>query len=171
MTTSKEILNDIKVIIKYIVIGFIVGLIITNTLVKVVNVPSSSMEPNINSNSRLILSLVSYIRNDVSRGDIIVFTLGNTQYVKRVIGLPGDKVKCMQGIVYVNDIELEENYLAEHNTSDFEEVSVPSDSYFVLGDNRDNSFDSRYWNNPFVSKDMIIGKIIAEIAPKFRLLT
>ena len=171
MTISKEILNDIKVIIKYIVIGFIVGLIITNTLVKVVNVPSSSMEPNINSNSRLILSLVSYIRNDVNRGDIIVFTLGNTQYVKRVIGLPGDKVKCIQGIIYVNDIELEENYLAEHNTSDFEEVSVPSDSYFVLGDNRDNSFDSRYWNNPFVSKDMIIGKIIAEIAPKFRLLT
>ncbi len=170
MTTSKEILNDIKVIIKYIVIGFIVGLIITNTLVKVVNVPSSSMEPNINSNSRLILSLVSYIRNDVNRGDIIVFTLGNTQYVKRVIGLPGDKIKCIRSIVYVNDIELEENYLTEHNTSDFEEVSVPSDSYFVLGDNRDNSFDSRYWNNPFVSKDMIIGKIIAEIAPKFRLL-
>lgn len=170
MTTSKEVLNDIKEVLKYVVVGFIVGLIITNTLVKVVNVPSSSMEPNINSNSKLILSLVSYIKNDVNRGDIIVFTLGNTQYVKRVIGLPGDKVKCIQSTVYVNDIELEENYLTEHNTSDFEEVIVPSDSYFVLGDNRDNSFDSRYWNNPFVSKDMIIGKIIAEIAPKFRLL-
>ena len=171
MSDIKQYMSGFKVILLYIVLGFLVGIVITNTLVKIVRVPSSSMEPTINANSKLVVSLVSYVRNKVQRGDVIVFSMGNKDYTKRVLALPGETIKCINGQIYINNNLLEESYNTIGVTSDFDEVVVPTDCYFVLGDNRENSFDSRYWHYPFVTKDQIFGRIVMELTPKFKLIS
>ncbi len=91
------------------------------------------------------------------------------KYVKRVIGLPGEKVTIEDAKIYINDSEtpLKEDYLKEtwtEATGPFE-FEVPKDSYLVLGDNRNDSYDARYWDHTYVSKDKIIGKAYFHILP------
>lgn len=171
MSDIKQYVSSFKVILLYIVLGFLVGILITNTLVKIVRVPSSSMEPTINANSKLVVSLVAYVRNTIQRGDVIVFSMGNQNYTKRVLALPGETIKCINGQIYINNNLLEESYNTLGVTSDFEEVVVPTDCYFVLGDNRENSFDSRYWHYPFVTREQIFGRIVMELTPRFKLIS
>ena len=127
-------------------------------------IPSGSMLPTLQINDRLIIDKISYDFSDPKRGDIAVFnptaTLEQENYheafIKRVIGLPGDKVEVKQGKVYVNNIPLKENYLEAPPDYQWGPVIVPANSYLVLGDNRNNSYDSHYWG--FVPRKNIIGK-------------
>ena len=107
---------------------------------------------------------LAYLFHEPERGDIVIFKYPDDEsqnFVKRVIGIPGDVIQISNGHVYVNGEQLEENYLREPMNNDGEELTyvVPADSYFMLGDNRNNSKDSRYWTNTFVSKDKIIAKV------------
>lgn len=114
-------------------------------------------------------------RRSVNRGDIVAFKSpvdGNIPFVKRVIGIPGDTVMLRDKNLYLNGKKLEEPYKIHVDSTIYEEdgwtpeelkvrdnygpITVPSDSYFVMGDNRDNSNDSRYWG--FIARDEIIGK-------------
>lgn len=104
------------------------------------------------------------------RGDIIIFKFPDDEsqnYVKRVIGCPGDTVKIEGGKVYVNGELLEEDYLKETWTvaTGPYTFEVPEDSYFVMGDNRNNSYDGRYWTNTYVKKSKILGKAIFRYWP------
>ncbi|MBD2503308.1 signal peptidase I [Anabaena azotica] len=134
-------------------------------------VPSGSMEPTIQPDDRLIIDKVSYDFSSPHRGDIIVFnptkTLQQENYhdafLKRVIGLPGEKVEVKNGQVYVNDSPLKEKYIEAKPDYQWGPVIVPANSYLVLGDNRNNSFDSHYWG--FVPRQNIVGKALFRFFP------
>lgn len=125
-------------------------------------VPTLSMYPTIHANDYLLYQKTSKLE----RGDIIYFRFPLDEkvfYEKRIIGMPGDSVEIKDGLVWINGEVLHEDYVYEASTSDFAKVVVPEDSYFVLGDNRNNSYDSRDWG--FVKAEKVEGKAIAVVLP------
>jgi len=133
-------------------------------------IPSSSMEPTLQINDRLIIDKLSYDFSPPKRGDVIVFNPTpnlkqqnfKDAFIKRVIGLPGETVEIKNGQVYVDGSALNEPYIAAP-AKQWNPVVVPPDSYLVLGDNRNNSFDSRYWG--FVPRNSIIGRAVFRFYP------
>lgn len=128
---------------------------------------SSSMEPDLQVGQRLIISKVTYHIQSPQRGDIVVFQPPQNQdvipYIKRIIGLPGDIIEIKNGNVYVNGEPLIEPYIKENPDYYMPPEIVSADSYFVLGDNRNNSYDSHIWGT--VPQDSIIGKASLSIWP------
>jgi len=165
-------------ILKTIVIVIIMYLLIRAFIFQPFEVDGSSMEPTLHNNEFLIVQKVTSYFHDVQRGDVIVFKYPNdpsVSYVKRVIGLPGDKVTIANGKVTIYNaanttgLVLNEKYLSQGQltsiNNDFTERSwtVDQDKYFVLGDNRDHSDDSRSWN--FVPKSNIVGTVWLTVYP------
>ena len=158
---KKEVFSWIRIFIAAVVIAFLVN----NFVIINANVPSGSMETTIMTKDRMLGNRLAYKTGDIKRGDIVIFKFPDDEsqkYVKRVIGLPGEKVTITEGKIYINnsDVPLEEDYLKEdwvRATGPFS-FEVPEDSYLVLGDNRNDSYDARYWENTYVTKDEIIGK-------------
>lgn len=124
-------------------------------------IPSESMEPTLKNGQNVIVKRNSYKIKEVERGDIIVFVSNKKDIVKRVIGLPGDKVEIKDDRVYINGALYDESYSCGDTESEQNEYQVPDNKYFVLGDNRENSDDSRLWSDPYVDRKDIIGKVIA----------
>lgn len=124
-----------------------------------IRVESVSMQPTLNPDDFVIVNKLAYRLGSPSRGDVIVFKYppdpGSEPYIKRVIGLPGDRVHIADGDVYVNGILLIEPYLPEATRRGGDWL-VPGGNLFVLGDNRNNSSDSRAWG--MVPLDLVIGK-------------
>lgn len=118
-----------------------------------------SMEPNFHDGQFLFVNKLVYLFGKPERGDVIVFvppTNASRDYIKRVIGLPGDKVEIINGTVYINDHVLNEVYPLNPATYSMPPLIVPPDEYFVLGDNRNFSSDSHSWGTVNASK--IIGR-------------
>lgn len=138
-------------------------------------IPSGSMEPTLQIDDRLIVDKLSYRFHSPQRGDIVVFAPTDVlkeqkfkdAFIKRVIGLPGEKVEVKGGRVYVNGKGLREAYIEDKPNYQWGPVTVPPDSYLVLGDNRNNSYDSHYWG--FVPRDRIIGRAIVRFWPPARM--
>ena len=136
-------------------------------------IPSESMLPTFEVGDKLFVDKLSYHFAGFDRGDVVVFDappaahLQEEALIKRVIGLPGDKVKIEAGIVYVNGVALDEPYEMEKPEQDFAETTIPEESLFVLGDNRNNSFDSRYWG--VVPMEAVIGKAMVTYYPLNRI--
>jgi signal peptidase I len=136
-------------------------------------IPSDSMVPTLQMGDRIIVNKLSYDLHGVHRGDIIVFhpppaeTATLEPYlVKRVIGLPGETISGRGGNVYINGKLLNEPWLPGANTSPFPPVKVPPGDYFVMGDNRDASYDSRSWGP--LPGNLIVGRVIVLIWPLSR---
>lgn len=129
-------------------------------------IPSQAMLPTLQVNDHLIIDKRAYCNNSPKRGDLIVFKPTETirkqgienPMLKRIIGLPGDTVEITNAKVYINNKLLRENYIAEAPKYQYGPITVPDNSYFVLGDNRNNSYDSHYWG--FVPSELIIGKAV-----------
>ncbi|MFC2066056.1 signal peptidase I [Chloroflexota bacterium] len=119
----------------------------------------SSMEPNFHDGQRLLVNKAVYIFGEPNRGDVVIFKAPNGRqgdYIKRVIGLPGDTIEVKNRAVYVNGSKLNEPYIKSPPRYTLEPQKIPEDNYFVLGDNRDNSNDSHTgWTVP---QEDIIGK-------------
>lgn len=152
--------------IQTIVLAFVFAFLITNFLIVNATVPTGSMKTTINEGDRLVANRLSYLFSEPQRGDIVVFKFPDNEsvlYIKRVIGTPGDVVKIEDGRVYINDELYDDTEFARGSTyphNGVTEYVVPEGSYFMLGDNRENSADSRYWVNTFVKKDKILGKAV-----------
>ena len=144
-------------LVKIVVIAVVFALVFTNFIIINAEVPSGSMRDTIWEGDRLFGFRLAYKFSEPKRGDIIIFKFPDDEtqnYVKRVIGLPNDIVQIKNGRVYINGEELDEPYIKDYILDDGETYTyiVPEDSYFMLGDNRNNSKDSRYWVNTFVKK-------------------
>ncbi len=129
-------------------------------------VVGSSMEPSFQDGQRLIVNKAAYRFGEPSRGDIIIFHPPNEfgrDYIKRVIGLPGDTIEIKGGAVSVNGIAMKEPYIKASPYYDIPLYRVKEDSYFVLGDNRNNSNDSH--NGWTVPRQNVIGKALLSIWP------
>lgn len=154
--------------VKIFLIAMVIAYCINNFVIINANVPSGSMENTIMTGDRMIGLRTAYWFNDPKRGDIVIFKNPddeNETFVKRLIGLPGEKVVIKDAKIYINDSEepLKEDYLPEEwtrgNGADKAlEFNVPDDGYFMLGDNRNLSRDARYWTNTYVTMDQIIAK-------------
>ena len=163
--TIKEFIKDL---VKYILIifGFIFLMVY---VVSVTQVVGDSMSPTLENQDVLILNKAKYRFSEVKRGDIIAFTYEDTKYlIKRVIGMPGEYVAIKDNDVYIDGRRYIEDYLKDIDTPDFKledlgYTKIPEGMYFVLGDNRDNSLDSRKIG--LVKKKDIIGEIAFRIWP------
>lgn len=134
-------------------------------------IPSGSMLPTLEINDRLIIEKLTYRFRDPLRGEVVVFSPTQTlqkynfkeAFIKRVIGLPGDKIEVKKGRVYVNDRLIEEKYIEEAPKYTYGPTIVSEDTYLVLGDNRNNSYDSHQWG--FVPRENLIGRAVFRFWP------
>lgn len=159
-----------------IVITAVLALFATTFVVQAFKIPTGSMESNLLIGDHLLVNKFVYGLHptalgrvlpykDLKRGDVVVFKYPNTPevaYVKRLIGLPGEKVEIVGRTVYIDGEPLEEKYTQHIDQGSLYErfgpYQVPENQYFVMGDNRDNSQDSRFWG--YVPRDYFIGKAL-----------
>lgn len=147
-----------------IIIAVVLSLFIRTYVAEAMRVPTGSMIPTIKINDHLLVEKLMWL-TPLKHGDIIVFNppVDTVRYVKRLIGLPGDVIEINNGELYRNNVIVNEPYIIEKMQYSFGPIKVPEDSYFFLGDNRNNSFDAHLWDIPFVHKDELIGKVMIEI--------
>ena len=168
----KNVVKEIISTILYI-LAVLLGTYLLITFVgQRTSVSGSSMEPTLSNNDQLILDKISYRFSEPKRFDIIVFPFQykeNTYYVKRVIGLPGETVQIdLEGNIYINGEILEEDYGKEKINFPglaVEPITLGDDEYFVMGDNRNNSSDSRDPSVGIIQKKDIIGRAWLQIYP------
>ncbi|MGC8733605.1 MAG: signal peptidase I [bacterium] len=144
-------------------------------------IPSSSMVPTLKPGDIIFgINKIWFNSKDglkVNRGDILIFKPPipneNRLYIKRLIGLPNEKVFINEGNLYINEHYIREDYLVYKDYYSYGPVKVPDNKYFFLGDNRPNSYDSHLWDYPFVDKDNIKAKALIIIFPfnRFKILT
>ncbi len=150
-----------------IILAIILALVIRTFIFEPVMVKQTSMYPTLNDSDKVIASKISYIVSDPKFQDIAVVKIDeNNDYVKRVIGLPGDTVEIKNSKVYVNGTQIYEPYISEDLVyDDYPLTTVPEGKYFVLGDNRPNSKDSRSPEVGFISRENFKSKIVFRILP------
>lgn len=157
--------------------ALVVALLVKTFLIQAFYIPSASMEPQLNIRDRILVNKLSYRLHDVNRSDIVVFRRPKCDQtdpvikdlVKRVIGLPGDTVEGKNSTLLVNGRELAEPYLPRgQTTADFGPVKVPAGHLWLMGDNRENSKDSRFLcegSPTFVDQDAVIGRAFVRVFP------
>ena len=172
-SVGKELFQWVLVILGAVILAFLIDtFVIVNA-----QIPSGSMENTIMTGDRVFGNRLAYKFSDPKRFDIIIFKYPDDEsqlFIKRIIGLPGETVEIHDGNIYINgsDTPLEDVDIKEPMEGSFGPYTVPEGCYFVMGDNRNNSRDSRYWENTFVSEDEILGKAVFRYWPlnKMKLL-
>lgn len=160
MNKVLELIKKEKLFILAIIIIILLKIFIFNFIL----VKGDSMNPKYKNNDFMFLNKIIYKFTPIKRGDVVVLKYKNDDLIKRVIGLPKDKIKVENGKLYINNKEYKENYINSYTASeDFDEVTIKNNEYFVMGDNRYNSYDSRRFG-PINKKD-IMGKVEFRIFP------
>lgn len=161
-----EIFSWIKVLFFSVLIAWVIG----NFVLMIAYIPSGSMENTLQIDDKVIGLRFAYKFQKPERKDIIMFKYPddeNKDFIKRIIGKPGETVNIVDGKVFINNSKkpLDEPYLKETPTGNFGPYVVPDGCYFVLGDNRNNSLDSRFWKQKFVKKEKILAKAVVRFWP------
>lgn len=171
--SDKRVRKEIFEWVLTIAAAVMVALFINNFIIVNATVPTSSMEKTIMTNDRVIGLRFAYHSSEPERGDIIIFRFPDDEdilYIKRIIGMPGDTVEIHDGGVYIDGSLLDEPYLKVTTEGEFGPYTVPEGHYFMMGDNRNNSADSRYWDNTFLEREKIVGKAVLRYWPSIKKL-
>ncbi len=159
---ARQILTEV---IQTIVLALLLFVAI-NFITARIRVDGQSMEPTFHNGDYVVVNRLAYKIGDIERGDVVVFPYPldpQRDLIKRVIGLPGDRVSVISGIVYVNDAALMEEYISEPPVDAMSQVTVPDGYVFLMGDNRNDSQDSRSWGP--VAINNLIGKAVFRYYP------
>ncbi len=159
-----------------VVLAVILAYIINHVLIANAVVPTGSMETIVMPGDRLIINRLSYKFGDPERGDIVMFKFPDDEtqdYLKRIIGLPGETVTIIDGLVYIDDATepLYEPYLKDAPRGTYGPFEVPEGCYFMMGDNRNISDDARYWDNHYVKREKIVGRAVFKYWKGFKVLS
>lgn len=151
-------------------IAVVIALCVNHFVLVNAEIPSGSMENTIMTGDRVFGNRLSYTFSEPERFDIIIFRYPDDEsqlFIKRIIGLPGETVEIHNGQIFIDGsaTPLEDVETKEFMQGSFGPYTVPDNCYFVMGDNRNNSKDSRYWEHTFVTKDEIIGKAFLRYWP------
>ena len=167
----KGIMKELFGWILFIVIGVAVSYLVVTFVGQRTQVSGESMETTLSDGDHLIVDKITYRFRDPKRYDIVVFPYRyeeNTYYIKRIIGLPGETVQIVDGYVYINGVQLDEHYgnaLIKDPGQAAQPITLGEDEYFVMGDNRNNSQDSRSANVGVVHRDELLGRAWIRIWP------
>lgn len=162
---SKNILKDIGGYVLIIILVVIIRIFIFDPI----RVDGPSMDNTLCDSEIIILNKFEYRKKDIQRYDIVVVDLGDKKIIKRVIGLPNEKIEIRNNKVYANDMELDNSFVSS-KSDDFSILDlglqkIPGDSYLVMGDNREISLDSRDKSVGTIKKEQIIGKASLRVWP------
>jgi signal peptidase I len=154
-----------------ILFAFATAIFIVIFVIQPVKVEGTSMQPRLVDQERIFVNRFIYRFTDIHRGDVVVFWYPRDKsksFIKRVAAIPGDEIEIRYGSVYVNGTRIQEPYLKPEyrDHESFHKITVPADHYFVLGDHRNSSNDSRNWG--FVPRDLIYGKAVFSYWPMSR---
>lgn len=144
-----------------IAIGVAIALCIRQWVVSAAYVPSESMYPTIPNPCYILVNKLATEIHSIKRGEVVVFHFPDDPsqlYVKRVVGMPGDTVKVTNNAVYINGKKLPEPDITVPNVRGFGTYTVPAGHYFMMGDNRPVSDDSRFWTKKYVARSAIVGE-------------
>ena len=172
---KKSIGKELWEYIKMIIFVLIFVLVVNNFLIINAKIPSPSMENTIMTGDSIFGNRLAYVLGDPQRFDIVIFRYPDDEsqlFIKRIIGLPGETVEIIDGKVYIDGSEtpLDDSFTPETPTGNYGPYTVPENCYFMLGDNRNNSKDSRFWQNTFVERDAILGKAVLKYFPGIKFL-
>ena len=167
---KNEVVSELLEYLKMIVIVVVVVGILNSFILINARIPSESMENTIMTGDHIFGNRLAYKFNDPKRFDIVIFRYPDDKtqpFIKRIIGLPGETVDIRDGKVYIDGSEtpLDDSFCPETPTGDYGPYEVPEGCYFMMGDNRNYSLDSRFWTNTYVEKGDILGKAVLRYWP------
>ncbi len=154
-------LRELFTLLKALTLAAIIALLMVQFVVQPTIVEGTSMEPGISNGERLLINKVVYRFSSPQRGDIIVLKTGEEdrpEYLKRIVGLPEEEIEIKRGRTYIDGVLYDEPYIKEYMVGQFGPEVVPPGKYFVLGDNRNNSLDSRASSLGFITSSQISGR-------------
>lgn len=161
---NREWLEWVQAILLAIVIAYVIKFF----FFELIEVDGNSMYPTLHHGDRLIVNKISYIIDEPEVGDIMIFEYPSDpsmDFIKRIVAKEGDIIEIKDNYLYINGERMIEPYLNENQMEDFPKTTVPQNTFFVLGDNRNKSRDSRYPDVGFLNKDDIKGKAVVRIWP------
>ncbi len=177
---KKSVVKEVISWAVIIVVAFVIGNCLNKYVLMKAVIPTGSMENTLQVEDRIFGLRIAYLFSEPERGDVVMFDYPDdetTLYVKRIIGLPGDTVEIESGKVYISNaatgeerVLLEEDYLKETPVGSYGPFHVPEGCYFMLGDNRNGSWDSRMWENTYVEREKIQCKAWFRYKPDFGLI-
>ena len=168
---GKTIWGSVREWVLVVVVALLAALVLRATLIQTYYIPSTSMTPTLEVGDRLMVYKLAFSIGDVEKGDLVVFSRPSrlpdspiNDFVKRVVALEGEKVEVTDGALYIDGSRVDEPYLESSTvTNDFEEVEVPDGHVFVMGDNRQNSRDSRDFGP--IQEELLVGEVFLRIWP------
>lgn len=173
---KKDWKSEVLDLIKFISAAFIIFVLMNTFVIVNAEIPTGSMRATIMEGDRVVAFRLAYMFSDPSRFDIIIFRAPHNEselHIKRIIGLPGETVEIVNGEVFINNESIQ--HLEVHVTEEvpigsFGPVLIPEDSFFVLGDHRNDSMDSRFWEHAYLNRRNIVGRAIFQYFPRIRML-
>ncbi len=170
LTARRQFWTESRLLLRDLAFALMIAALVVVFIVQPVKVEGTSMLPRLHDGERIFVNkMIYYGLPPLERGDIVVFWYPedpSKSYIKRIVGLPGETVQIREGHVLINGRELEENYLdaqLNHQRVNQQPLFVKDHYFFVMGDNRDNSSDSRYWG--LVPEKYIYGKALLRYWP------